>query len=483
MLRAVGMLDGAHVPLLGVNMGVLGYLTEIEPPELHDVLDRFVAGPEAGTWYLDVRMMLADRGRRVASPGRWRALNEVVRREARGRPHDPAPRAHRRRAVHELRRRRPDRRHADRFDGLQPVGPRPGRVTAPPGAAAHAGVAAHAVRPDARARPVRGGRAGGGRLPPRRAGRRRPGRRHARAPATSCAAGRPPRRPPSSGSGRTTSTRSSSASSGSPTADPSCSISSPTAPTRTSAPGRATRGVGSTAARSWPRRCGPRRPRSTRTRSCTRCAPTSSAAATTPSRSATRSIASATGAASRPGASSPARRSGRSSTWRRRTSGARRSAVGPPDGDPGRAGRRTSSRSRRGRPTSSRRFVPEAATPPAGHRRRADGGVDAGHGAARRRRPAPPLLAGLPLRRPAVRRRHPAPIPTARRSRRPRSAFVASLDHSVWFHASPRVDDWHLYDVTCLAYAGGRGVTLGHVFGADGVHVATFAQEALVRGP
>ena len=61
--------------------------------------------------------------------------------------------------------------------------------------------------------------------------------------------------------------------------------------------------------------------------------------------------------------------------------------------------------------------------------------------------------------------------------------FIASLDHSVWFHGSPRVDDWHLYDVTCLAYAGGRGLALGHVFGADGAHVATFAQEALVRDP
>jgi NAD+ kinase len=77
MLRAVGMLDGAHVPLLGVNMGQLGYLTEIEPPELHDVLGRFVAGPEAGTWYLDVRMMLAIEAA-GSVPGRWRALNEVV---------------------------------------------------------------------------------------------------------------------------------------------------------------------------------------------------------------------------------------------------------------------------------------------------------------------------------------------------------------------------------------------------------------------
>ena len=61
--------------------------------------------------------------------------------------------------------------------------------------------------------------------------------------------------------------------------------------------------------------------------------------------------------------------------------------------------------------------------------------------------------------------------------------FIASLDHSVWFHSSPRVDQWHLYDVTCLAYAGGRGLTLGDVFNADGTHVATFAQEALVRAP
>jgi acyl-CoA thioesterase-2 len=61
--------------------------------------------------------------------------------------------------------------------------------------------------------------------------------------------------------------------------------------------------------------------------------------------------------------------------------------------------------------------------------------------------------------------------------------FIASLDHSVWFHAPPHVDGWHLYDVTCLAYSGGRGLTLGHAFDPDGTHVATFAQEALVREP
>ncbi len=48
MLRAVRLLDGASVPLLGVNVGVLGYLTEIEPPELQPALERFLAGPDAG---------------------------------------------------------------------------------------------------------------------------------------------------------------------------------------------------------------------------------------------------------------------------------------------------------------------------------------------------------------------------------------------------------------------------------------------------
>lgn len=61
--------------------------------------------------------------------------------------------------------------------------------------------------------------------------------------------------------------------------------------------------------------------------------------------------------------------------------------------------------------------------------------------------------------------------------------FIASLDHSVWFHLPPRVDEWHLYDVSCLAYNGGRGLALGQVFRPDGTHVASFAQEALVREP
>lgn len=77
MLRAVRLVDGAAVPLLGVNLGVLGYLTEIDPPALTDALARIVAGPAAGRWHLDERMML-EISAAGGVEGTWRALNEVV---------------------------------------------------------------------------------------------------------------------------------------------------------------------------------------------------------------------------------------------------------------------------------------------------------------------------------------------------------------------------------------------------------------------
>jgi NAD+ kinase len=80
MLRAVALLEGAGVPLLGVNLGRLGYLTAVEADQLTDALGRFVAGPEQGGWHLDPRMMLdvvaADADGTAC--GRWRALNEAV---------------------------------------------------------------------------------------------------------------------------------------------------------------------------------------------------------------------------------------------------------------------------------------------------------------------------------------------------------------------------------------------------------------------
>lgn len=75
MLRSVGMLEGATVPVLGVNLGSLGYLTEIEPESLELALSSFFAGPESGEWHIDDRMMLDVSVNGVHA---GRALNEAV---------------------------------------------------------------------------------------------------------------------------------------------------------------------------------------------------------------------------------------------------------------------------------------------------------------------------------------------------------------------------------------------------------------------
>lgn len=59
--------------------------------------------------------------------------------------------------------------------------------------------------------------------------------------------------------------------------------------------------------------------------------------------------------------------------------------------------------------------------------------------------------------------------------------FAASLDHAVWFHRPVLAHDWHLYEMSCHSYVGGRGLAHGFVFASDGTHVATVAQETLVR--
>jgi NAD+ kinase len=75
MLRSVRLLEGAAVPLLGLNLGSLGYLTEVEPDHLDDALTKIVDGEGSGSWHLDERMMLdvAVNGNHVG-----RALNEAV---------------------------------------------------------------------------------------------------------------------------------------------------------------------------------------------------------------------------------------------------------------------------------------------------------------------------------------------------------------------------------------------------------------------
>jgi acyl-CoA thioesterase-2 len=58
-----------------------------------------------------------------------------------------------------------------------------------------------------------------------------------------------------------------------------------------------------------------------------------------------------------------------------------------------------------------------------------------------------------------------------------------SLDHTIWFHRPLRADQWHLYDFSCHHYVGARGLSIGHVFTHNGEHVATVAQEVLLREP
>lgn len=61
------------------------------------------------------------------------------------------------------------------------------------------------------------------------------------------------------------------------------------------------------------------------------------------------------------------------------------------------------------------------------------------------------------------------------------SMISASLDHTIWFHRPAVADAWHLHDFSCHSFVGGRGLSLGHLHSAEGTHIATVAQEVLLR--
>jgi acyl-CoA thioesterase-2 len=79
----------------------------------------------------------------------------------------------------------------------------------------------------------------------------------------------------------------------------------------------------------------------------------------------------------------------------------------------------------------------------------------------------------------AVIRSHP--IATEAEEVRHEVLFTASLDHTIWFHRPGRSDAWHLHDFSCHSFVGGRGLALGHIHSTSGEHVATVAQEVLIR--
>ena len=76
ILRAVHLLDGRPVPVLGVNHGELGYLTTVEPDEAGAAVGRTLAGDHD----IEERMMLRIEVRRADGPLLVvdHALNEVV---------------------------------------------------------------------------------------------------------------------------------------------------------------------------------------------------------------------------------------------------------------------------------------------------------------------------------------------------------------------------------------------------------------------
>ena len=92
MLRTVDLVAADGVPVVGVNVGQLGYLTEVEPPGLRMALKRFLAG----SYEVEERMLLRvavetasaldDRAlpeasvarRRRGDPSTYLALNEAV---------------------------------------------------------------------------------------------------------------------------------------------------------------------------------------------------------------------------------------------------------------------------------------------------------------------------------------------------------------------------------------------------------------------
>ncbi|MEI7593706.1 MAG: NAD(+)/NADH kinase [Actinomycetes bacterium] len=74
MLRAVHLVSRSNVPVIGVNLGQLGYLTEVEPAGVWDALERFLAAD----FEIEERMLLSVSGTGDLELDSVVALNEAV---------------------------------------------------------------------------------------------------------------------------------------------------------------------------------------------------------------------------------------------------------------------------------------------------------------------------------------------------------------------------------------------------------------------
>jgi hypothetical protein len=102
ILRTARLVQDRDVPIVGINLGVFGYLTEVNLGEMYSALEVILAGE----FQIEKRMMLDVEINGGEEPSReGTVLNDVV--------------INRRRPLsHNLQGRRPHRRDADRLDGL-----------------------------------------------------------------------------------------------------------------------------------------------------------------------------------------------------------------------------------------------------------------------------------------------------------------------------------------------------------------------------
>lgn len=78
LLRAARLLGGREVPILGINMGRLGFLTACGREDVETALRRFVSGDYVSDARMALEAVVSNDGEQVAT---WYALNDVVLRQ------------------------------------------------------------------------------------------------------------------------------------------------------------------------------------------------------------------------------------------------------------------------------------------------------------------------------------------------------------------------------------------------------------------
>ena len=58
---------------------------------------------------------------------------------------------------------------------------------------------------------------------------------------------------------------------------------------------------------------------------------------------------------------------------------------------------------------------------------------------------------------------------------------VVSLDHAIWLHGSTRMDEWHHIALDPVALSDSCGYYTGRIWRGDGTHIASIAQQDLIR--